>query len=473
MVQVVLFTISVKLSLESEVLFALIYVLSAIFIAIFVGRVPGIVAGILAALSVDYHYIRPIGAILSSWQEITFFFLTNGIIQLTLAGLRVLQNSVEQSNKAEQLAKEAVRAREEILLIVAHDLRQPLSAIGMRTALLRKSNIDKISKSHEKFFDGIYQDVSRIDRMIGDLLDISKIDSKQLSVTCREIDLLDISEKVVAGFEFNSAKCPIRVTSKPSLTVWTDPDRFQQVMANLISNAIKYGISGSEIRIDLIKRNHWAEIIVTNSGPGISTHKLSAIFDRFVRTEQAKSSHTDGLGLGLYITKGLVEAQGGKIWVESIRGDKTSFHFTVPLLKEFSTNNVEHKRNTSNRLFNDTRILVVDDSPDNLLLLRSFLEKSGAEVTTAQSASEAMAELIKNKIDILISDIEMPDGDGYELINKIRQFESKKKTRMHVVALTAHTDEKELKKIAEAGFDLYIPKPVSFEKMLTSIQTLL
>lgn len=329
-IQACVFYISFSFHGESEAVFSLINILIAIFIAIFVGQGAGIVAGVLAALSVDYHYIRPVGSVLDTWEGFAFLALSVGLVQFTLAGLRLLQTSLIQAREAKDQAQRAVQAREEILGIVAHDLRQPLTLIGMRAELLQKAALNNLTDPANEFLKGILTDAHRMNRMIGDLLDLSQIDSGQLSVQCKNIGLNQATKMVVSSFLNNKERCALRVTSNSDLTVSADSDRFQQILGNLISNAIKYGIAGSEIQIELVDRGVNAEIVVTNHGAGIPKEQLAKVFERFARAPEARSRHIGGLGLGLYITRRLVEAQGGKIWVKSELGRTTSFHFTLP-----------------------------------------------------------------------------------------------------------------------------------------------
>ena len=462
-----LFLISLYLKEESEILFSIIYVFSAFFIALFVGRGAGVIAGILVALSVDYHY--------GPRQGFAFLLIILFIMQLTLAVLRLLQQSVENAKKEQKRAEEAVRAREEILSVVAHDLRQPLSAIGMRAGLIQQMLSEQNPDSAQKYLSETSQDVGRIDRMIGDLLDLAKIDSKQISVKKQIVDLVELTTRVVNNLKSIHPTAQIKMNSSSQIFILADADRFQQILGNLLSNAIKYGKPDTEIQVDLSNRDQQAEISVTNEGSGISESQLPTVFDRFVRTPEAKKSLTTGLGLGLYITKGLIEAQDGKIWAESTLNKKTSFHFMLPISKEapvIGTKPLTPDLNQHKKALNGAHVLLVDDSPDSLALLQVFLQKAGARVTAASSASDAMIELVLNRPDVIISDIEMPGDDGYALLKKIQRFQSKDSQRIPVVALTAHSNEKELKKIVEAGFDLHLSKPISFDKLFSSVKAL-
>lgn len=216
--------------------------------------------------------------------------------------------------------------------------------------------------------------------------------------------------------------------------------------------------------------------------------QLPLLFNRFVRSTNVEFNNIKGVGLGLYIVKGLVEAHGGKIWVESIMGKTTIFHFTVPtsnehllalnneksLLDKVTADKVAAEKFTPEKLQNlkDLKILIVDDSKDIRLLLRKYLEKTGAIVSEAAAADEALEKLMKATPDLIISDIEMPEDSGYDLIKRIHQWTLKSKINIPIIALTGHTDEIQLKKIAAAGFDAHLSKINFRNDLIATIQQL-
>jgi signal transduction histidine kinase len=165
--------------------------------------------------------------------------------------------------------------------------------------------------------------------MIDDLSDTSRIAASQLSVECDDIDLTAAAHAVVDALRPASGGAELRVVAEPHLRAWADADRIHQVLGNLVSNALKYGDPGGEIVIEVVRRDRELEVTVTNTGPEIPQDELPRLFDRFVRTREARASKQPGLGLGLYISKGLIEAHGGRMWAESTRA-RTSVHFTVP-----------------------------------------------------------------------------------------------------------------------------------------------
>ena len=224
--------------------------------------------------------------------------------------------------------KELERLREEWASIIAHDLRQPVAAISLTAESLLGPRKTQLSPQERRAFERIRSASSRLGRMIEDLLDFSRIEAKRLSVHPHEVDFCAIIEAVVESHHETNA---IRLAGEPELHVSVDPDRVHQVLDNLISNAVKYGRPGAEIRIEWLNRGEQLEVVVTNQGAGIPAEELPQLFSRFGRTRGARAHRTPGIGLGLYIARGLVEAHGGRIWAESVPGQSTSFHLTLPM----------------------------------------------------------------------------------------------------------------------------------------------
>lgn len=226
--------------------------------------------------------------------------------------------------------KELERLREEWTAMVAHDLRQPVNTIALSAETLRRLRASDLAEYERRALDRICCAAQRLARMIGDLLDVAQLEAKRLTVRCQEVDLQALLKSAVQCAEEATAGYRLSIVARPEQKVWLDPDRIHQVLANLLSNAAKYGRPKSEIGIEIIDRNDMVEVAVTNQGDGIPADQLPLLFSRFMRTRDARASATPGLGLGLYISKGLIEAHGGRMWAESVPGASTCFHFTVP-----------------------------------------------------------------------------------------------------------------------------------------------
>lgn len=224
--------------------------------------------------------------------------------------------------------KELERLREEWASIVAHDLQQPINSIVLRADLLLRGGI---TGQQAKDVRQIRTSAQRLSRMARDLTDASQLESRHLSLTLRRLDIGEWIREIVGRHPDAAARTRVRTPPDRRLFVRADAERFEQVIANLLSNALKHGTSDTEIRLDLEEVDGRAEVSVVHRGPGVSDEDLQSVFERYSRTRRARPSGTQGLGLGLYIAKGLVEAHGGHIWAESMPGELTRFAFNIPL----------------------------------------------------------------------------------------------------------------------------------------------
>ena len=226
--------------------------------------------------------------------------------------------------------RERERLREEWISLIAHDLRQPVAAMSLSISSL-VSWCDQTAGDKEKRAVGrIQSGLTRVSSMIDDLLDASQVEAKRLSISPTAIDLAPFLDHVADQVRQSSSTPPIRVVSEPGLHAWIDPQRLQQVITNLLTNAVKYGNRIDEITVEARPCGEAVQIDVCNRGPGIPGDQISLLFSRFGRTREVRAARTPGTGLGLYIAKGIVEAHGGRIWVDSEPGELTAFHLLVP-----------------------------------------------------------------------------------------------------------------------------------------------
>ncbi|AKF04239.1 PAS domain S-box protein [Sandaracinus amylolyticus] len=226
--------------------------------------------------------------------------------------------------------KELERLREEWTSVVAHDLRQPVNVITLAAGMLAETRVPLPEDKRRWAIASIGRSAGTLDRMIGDLLDASRIEARRITVERREASLATLVRDVVDRVPGAGACCDVDVAPGADRAVLADPVRIEQVLTNLLTNALKYGEPGARIGVRLVPREREVEAIVTNRGPGIPPDELPKLFRRFERTRSARAGRERGIGLGLYLSKGLIEAHGGRIWAESTPGAETSFHFTVP-----------------------------------------------------------------------------------------------------------------------------------------------
>jgi signal transduction histidine kinase len=224
--------------------------------------------------------------------------------------------------------KEIERLREECSAVVAHDLRQPIFSISLAVQnLLHDSGLPERERLDLEL---IQSSAARLTRMVSDLSNASLLETGHLPLECQAVNLASLIEGVVDEFRSTAPDRRIDIASEGGQSVWVDPDRIRQVLENLISNAAKYSRPDSGILVKSAARDRFVDVTVTNWGVGIPPEELPTLFDRFRRATRARAEGIPGLGLGLYIAKGLVEAHGGRMWAESVPDDATSLHFTLP-----------------------------------------------------------------------------------------------------------------------------------------------
>jgi len=395
-----------------------------------------------------------------------FFVLVSDVTEL--------KRTQVKAESEKQKAQEAVKNREEVLAIVSHDLKNPLTAIALIGQVLQNLKEPDLDTTHD-LANRIHFLVKHMQRLIGDLIDFSKIQAGVLSIEKygeKPIDfVLPIVEMIRASAEKKHQYLDVDIPSNlPEIEC--DSYRVGQVITNLLGNAIKFTRNQGTVRLRATQEGQDVLFCVSDSGPGISKEVLPKIFDRFWQAEEAKNL---GSGLGLYIAKGLVEAHGGRIWVDSEVGKGSRFYFTIPLAKASTrpklTVGLELPPISKNSL-TGIHVLAVDDSPDMLHLIALILENTGAKVTLARSVSEGVAEFCENKPDVVVTDIQMPGEGGYSLIEKLRRF-GETGGVVPVLALTATSNSEELRKISQSGFDAHLSKPISAAHLVDTIRKLL
>ena len=370
----------------------------------------------------------------------------------------------EQQARAE--AEAANHAKDEFLATVSHELRTPLTSILGWTRLLRTREPD--AASLERGLETIERNAKSQAKLIEDILDVSRIISGKLRIEVRPIHFVPIIEMAIDAVRPAAEAKAIRIQTSydaPAGLLRGDPTRLQQVVWNLLSNAVKFTANGGEISVCLARHGECVRLTVSDNGCGISAEFLPYIFDRFSQAERHMTRKHGGLGLGLAIVRHLVEMHGGSIHVES-PGEGHGATFTVDLPMSFGhaeaadeTEPAARRVEMPHRL-KDLRILVVDDDPDTLQMLTLALEMAGGEVRACGSAGEALDALTEWKADLLISDIGMPNEDGYALIRKVRALEPELGGTIPAIALTAFAGVADRARALSTGFQTHVSKPV-------------
>lgn len=385
----------------------------------------------------------------------------------------------EQQARAE--AEEANRTKDEFLATLSHELRTPLSAILGWSHLVRTGKLDEAQML--RAFETIERNARSQSQLIDDLLDVSRIITGKLQIELRPTELSAVidaaMDAVRPAAELKAIRFETDLASAACL-VPGDPNRLQQIFWNLLSNAVKFTPQEGLVRVDVTRNSPWVQVAVKDSGIGISSEFLPFIFDRFRQADGSTTRTHGGLGLGLAIVKHLVQLHRGVVEVESPGKDQGAI-FTVrfPLATTKSSDELKSHvipETDSNGLppgFSDIlkglRILVVDDEVDSRELITAILSRCGSEVKCSESAAAAIDDVKKWKPDLLVSDIGMPQEDGYSLIEKLRKLKSKKAREIPAVALTAYATVEDRTRALSSGFQLHVPKPIDPEVLVRAL----
>lgn len=394
-----------------------------------------------------------------------FFVLVTDITEVKEAELEALS----QKDRAER----AVKTREEILAVVSHDLKNPLAAVSLSADFLNQVKPLEWPTVRE-CGARIQRSVKQMQMLISDLLDFAKMESSSFAVELSDENAQQIITQVVDSFKnlVEQKKMTIRINMPSDIkNVACDGGRIVQVLSNLIGNSLKFSPAGGEIVVAAKDAGQSLMISVADNGPGISAEQLPKVFDRFWQSEKTKKL---GSGLGLSIAQGIIFAHNGKIWVESEIGKGTTFFFTIPYSQsgQLVAKKKSAEKNTliSPDALSGVHILLVDDSEDSILFVRMILERAGAEISIAASADEALKIIEERRFDLVITDIEMPEGNGFQLLSEVRKAVGKS---LPVISFSAHSAGLQYDKIIRSGFDGNIFKPVKAESMVAEISRVL
>jgi CheY-like chemotaxis protein/two-component sensor histidine kinase len=320
-------------------------------------------------------------------------------------------------------------------------------------------------------------------QLIDDLLDVSRIITGKLRVETRPVHLRRVIEAAIESVQTAAMARAIRIETdfdRQSYAVAGDPDRLQQVVWNLLSNALKFTPEGGSVSVHLEHTASHARVTVRDTGQGIPSEFLPFVFDRFRQADGSNTRSHGGLGLGLAIVRHLVELHGGTVRAESPGlGMGTSMHVELPLTQaqivgRTSGENVFDIRQgrKRDRILSGVHVLVVDDDLDTLDLLNAVLGASGATVTKARCALDALRAIDKCRPDVLISDISMPGTNGYELIRIVRALPAEKGGTLPAASLTALARDEDRAEALEAGFQTHISKPIIPDELIAVVANL-
>ena len=393
------------------------------------------------------------------------------------------QEMLEAERSARMAAQRAARIKDEFLATLSHELRTPLNAILGWTQILKKQANPKPEDFH-RAMEVIERNTRAQAQLIEDLLDLSRVMAGRIRLDVQQIAVVDIARGVVESAEPTAQSKGVRLESvlDPGVgQVSGDPARLQQIFWNLLTNAIKFTPKGGKVQVLLQRVNSYVEFSVSDNGIGIAPRFLPHVFDRFSQKDSSTTRSYGGLGLGLAITKQLVELHGGTVQAKSPgEGQGSSFIVKLPVaILETRSEDVarvhpsQHVAEEQAALPNLTNVhaLIVDDEIDARDLIQRVLQEQGAVVSVAGSGAEALRVLSTERPDILICDIGMPEMDGYQLMRRIRAEEPRDR-RIPALALTAFARAEDRKRALLAGFQTHIAKPADMAELVMVVASL-
>jgi signal transduction histidine kinase len=382
---------------------------------------------------------------------------------------RIEERTAELKRLNDELA-EANRAKDVFLATLSHELRTPLTPVVGWIKLLRSGTLDE--KSVAQALDAIERNAWLQSRLIDDLLDTSRIATGKLHFEPKPTDLNVVVKAAVDTVRSSAAarNLDLAVSLWPaSLVVMGEPVRLQQIAWNLISNAIKFTEPGGKVRVTTGMNGAQAYLEVVDTGVGIEPEFLPHVFDRFRQADGSTSRRHGGLGLGLAIADALVKMHGGKVEAESDGvGAGSRFIFRIGLAPSGKAvpETVDQKAHSLEGL----DVLIVEDSSDTLDLLSMIFSREGATVTTAASASEALQNAVIKRPNIIVSDIGMPDTDGYQLLEQLRLLPGL--NDVPAIAVSGYASEEDRERALAVGYLALVPKPIDLDVLFNLIQEL-
>jgi len=380
-----------------------------------------------------------------------------------------------RAEAAREAALRANEAKDQFLALVSHELRSPLAAIRGWLHLLDSGFIAQAEVSGA--LQRIHRNTRLLERLVSDLLDISRITAGKLEVMRSPVDLVKIAQAAIDAC--NSMAQQQRVAlllDRPESRVFVlgDEERLVQSIANLVGNGIKFTRPGGSVVVGVQRFTDRGIVTVTDTGIGIAPEVLGKLFERFWQADSSKAREHGGLGLGLAITKYLVDEHGGAIRAASSGlGSGSTFTIELPLLEVGSVREeFSPPRGGDGKDLSGLRILLVDDDQDARDATHIFLQARGAKVNAAGSVQGAIRSFETEPPSVIVSDLGMPEEDGYSLANEIRQRDARSGTRTPMIALTGYASPGDLREALQRGFDAHLAKPVDPESLAVQIAAL-
>ncbi len=424
--------------------------------------VMGRIIGTIEVQSYEKNVYKP--------EHVTAMGMAANLTAVAIENVRLL----ELERSARQAAEESNRLKDEFLATVSHELRTPLTAILGWSRLLEGGTLD--DSVTQQAVEVIWRNAKAQAQIVDDILDVSRIITGNLYLDLHPLEVAPVVENAINVVRQTAEAKGIKIEkyfdSTPAV-ISGDANRLQQVVWNLLSNAVKFTDSGGRVCVKVSRAGGAVEVRVTDTGQGISREFLPYVFERFRQADSTTTRQHGGLGLGLAIARHLVEIHGGTIKAESA-GDGRGATFTIrlPLVEATAKSFAEPdqpKVSRAPQLLSGLNVLVVDDDSDTLTLMATALKRREANVTAVSSAGEAIQAITLKRPDVLVSDIAMPDEDGYGLIKRVRSLENGVSENIPAVAITAYAKEEDRERALSAGFQIYLAKPVELTELISVV----
>ncbi len=466
------------------------------------GILLSIVLGTLAAIRVARSISRPMGDLRASAQALgrreplkapdtSIRDIRDVADALAIAAEERARSEAQREDllrreqEARAAAEAADRMKDEFLAVLSHELRTPLNAVFGWARMLQTGQVRDEPAARAQALDAIVRNANAQVQLIDDLLDVSRVVSGKMRLDIRPVDPRTVIDAALDAVRPAAEAKTIRLQSvldPRAGPITGDPDRLQQVIWNLLMNAVKFTPKGGRVQIHLQRVNSHVEIVVSDTGQGIPAEVLPFIFDRFRQADSSITRKHSGLGLGLTLVKNLTELHGGSVVAQSAgQGHGATFIVRLPLaIAEILGSPMPRVHPTAPTAeavplgprLDGLRVLVVDDDPDALNLAFAILTGAGAAVRTCLSAPDALAVLQEWRPNVLVCDIEMPGEDGYAFIRKVRALESDHGGNTPAVALTAYGRTQDRMLSLTAGYSMHVPKPVDPGELTTIIASI-
>ena len=403
------------------------------------------------------------------WMEINKIPIRDerGVITMIVGIFKDISELMKIENELKQArdkAQESDRLKTSFLANMSHEIRTPMNGIVGFANLLRDPDLSEDKR--DLYLKHIDHSSRQLLNIIDDIIDISKIESGQLKISNKPVRINTILDEIyssyfhrIRGDAPGQKKVDFKLEKGEEandFTIVTDDYRLRQIFINLIDNSIKFTKEGSILFGYKLDGNRYIEFFVSDTGIGIEPDKTAVIFDRFGQVNEDSSDQPTGTGLGLPISKSLVNLMGGEMWVESEPGEGSTFHFTLPLVTEDAVE--EPHVIISNKSYNWTGSLIVvaEDEELNWMFIREMLRKTGAEILRARDGREVVSITRNQKPDVVLMDIKMPELSGIEATRRIRAFNSE----VPIIAQTAYVMAEEKEECSKAGCNHFVTKPL-------------